>query len=92
VELYFSGFGESSIDFIVRFWSRGISQSEFLAARSAAIVAIKRAFDAHDITIPWPIRTLEIGQGTRALVGRALASRGPQNGGERVREKRPSAR
>lgn len=82
VELYFSRFGESSIDFIVRFWSRDVAQGEFLAARSAAIVAIKRAFDAHDITIPWPIRTLEIGQNTRALFDRKLAARGALNGGD----------
>ena len=38
-----------------------ILQAEFLAARSDAILAITRAFDANGITIPFPIRTLDFG-------------------------------
>jgi small conductance mechanosensitive channel len=33
-----------------------------MAARSEAIIAIKKAFDAQDITIPFPIRTLDFGE------------------------------
>ena len=59
-DLYYTGFGASSIDFVVRFWIKP-RQKNFLAARSNAIIAIKKAFDSNDITIPFPIRTLDFG-------------------------------
>lgn len=59
VELFFSEFGESSINFEVRFWIDFARQPDFLKARSEAVERIKRAFDAEDITIPFPIRTLD---------------------------------
>jgi small-conductance mechanosensitive channel len=61
VEVIFTGFGGSSIDLVVRFWVDFGRQSDFLKARDAAIVAIKVAFDANDIVIPFPIRTLDFG-------------------------------
>lgn len=61
VELYFTEFGGSSIDLVVRFWIPGERRSDFLAARSDAVVAIRKAFDAHGISIPFPIRTLDFG-------------------------------
>ena len=78
-ELYFSGFGDSSIDLIVRFWLRGVSQREFLAGRSAAVVAIKRAFDERQITIPFPIRTLTLDTTSRSIL-EAISSRRNHNG------------
>lgn len=33
----------------------------YLEARSDAVIAIRKAFNAHDITIPFPIRTLDFG-------------------------------
>lgn len=59
VELFYEEFGESSIDFTVRFWIPFETQKDYLAARSDAIVRIKQAFDANGVTIPFPIRTLE---------------------------------
>ena len=62
VELFYNEFGGSSINFVLRFWMEfGRSQAEFLAAQSDAIMALKRAFDANDISIPFPIRTLDFG-------------------------------
>lgn len=61
VELFYTEFGGSSINFVVRFWVPHDRQAEFLAARSRAVIAIKKAFDEHDITIPFPIRTLDFG-------------------------------
>lgn len=57
VEAYYVGFGASSIDLSVRFWHLHPEES-FLAARSEAVMRLKRAFDAAGITIPFPIRTL----------------------------------
>jgi small conductance mechanosensitive channel len=59
VELFYEEFGESSIDFVVRFWISFSKQPDYLGARSEAIERIKQAFDAEGITIPFPIRTLE---------------------------------
>lgn len=62
VEFYYKEFGGSSINFVLRFWiAFGRSQTDFLAAQSGAVIALKRAFDDNDITIPFPIRTLDFG-------------------------------
>lgn len=61
VELFFEGFGSSSIDFVVRFWIPFQRWSDYMAARSDAVMRIKRAFNENDITIPFPIRTLDFG-------------------------------
>ncbi len=61
VDLYFTEFADSSINFTVRFWVKFAQQIDFLDKQSAAIMAIKAAFDANDITIPFPIRTLDFG-------------------------------
>ena len=61
VELFYTGFGGSSIDFQLRFWITDAEQLAYLDARSKAVMAIKQAFDDHGITIPFPIRTLDFG-------------------------------
>lgn len=61
IDLYFTEFGDSSINFKVRFWVKYARQPDFLGAQSAAIKAIKKAFDKNGITIPFPIRTLDFG-------------------------------
>ncbi|MGI9037531.1 MAG: mechanosensitive ion channel family protein [Gemmatimonadota bacterium] len=62
VELFYNEFGDSSINFTLRFWINfSRSQAEYLAAQSDAIMALKRAFDDNEITIPFPIRTLDFG-------------------------------
>jgi small conductance mechanosensitive channel len=58
-DLIYTGFGDSSINLMVRFWVNFKADKEFLKARDAGIVAIKRAFDAEGISIPFPIRTLD---------------------------------
>lgn len=59
VELFYTRFGASAVDLELRFWIRFRGQPDFLAARSAAIQAIRRAFAEHAITIPFPITTLD---------------------------------
>jgi small conductance mechanosensitive channel len=54
-------FGDSSINFNIRFWIDFPGQPGFLFLRNQAIIEIKRSFDHHDITIPFPIRTLDFG-------------------------------
>ncbi len=61
VEVYFTGFGGSSIDLVARFWIDLRRQPDVFRARHRAVMAIKRAYDAASITIPFPIRTLDFG-------------------------------
>lgn len=61
VELFFNEFGDSSINFTLRFWKRVTAQTDYLEAQSQAIIALKKAFDKENITIPFPIRTLDLG-------------------------------
>jgi len=61
VELFFGEYGDSSINFEVRFWVPFRQQTDFLKARSEAIVQIKKAYDENGIVIPFPIRTLDFG-------------------------------
>lgn len=61
VELHYESFGDSSINFVVRFWIDYRSHAAYLSARSEAIKRLKRDFDAHGITIPFPIQTLDFG-------------------------------
>jgi small conductance mechanosensitive channel len=61
ISLYFTEFGDSSINFVVRFWVKFKRQPDYLQAKSEAIMAIKQHFDDNDIMIPFPIRTLDFG-------------------------------
>lgn len=65
---YYKGFGDSSIDFFVRLWLKETNQAFFLETRSQAIMIIKETFDENDLSIPFPIRTLDFdGKGGKNL-------------------------
>ena len=59
VEFYYTEFGDSSINFLCRFWIEAESSLEKIRAKSRAIILVKKAFDKHNINIPFPIRTLQ---------------------------------
>jgi small conductance mechanosensitive channel len=61
VEFFYVGFGDSSINFVVRYWIQFSSQQEYMEARSQGVMRLKSAFDENNITIPFPIRTLDFG-------------------------------
>ncbi|MDX5435947.1 MAG: mechanosensitive ion channel [Pontibacter sp.] len=61
VEVMYDAFGDSSINFKARFWVSYSRQVDYVSAKSDAIIKIKKAFDANDILIPFPIRTLDFG-------------------------------
>ncbi|OEK02909.1 hypothetical protein BFP97_15865 [Roseivirga sp. 4D4] len=62
IRFVFEEFADSSVNFRVMFWVNYSPQNpNYLEARSDAIIAIKKAFNEHDITIPFPIRTLDFG-------------------------------
>lgn len=56
-EIDLVSFNDSSIDFIVRYWTRA-EQKEVRRVQTQAILAIKKAFDRAGINIPYPIRTV----------------------------------
>jgi small conductance mechanosensitive channel len=61
LELFFTEFGDSSINFQLRFWYHFSSHADFMDLKSEAIIAIKKAFDSNNITIPFPVTTLDFG-------------------------------
>ena len=56
-EIDLVNFGDSSIDFVIRYWTYP-EQKEVRHVQTRAIIAIKKACDEADINIPYPIRTL----------------------------------
>lgn len=58
VEFMYSGFGDSSINFVVRFWTDVTKNRDILVAQNKAIIAIKKAYDEKGVNIPFPIRTI----------------------------------
>jgi len=50
-------FGDSSIDFIVRYWCDS-QQKQSRKVQTKAMIALKKALDGANISIPYPIRTL----------------------------------
>lgn len=61
VEFYYEEFCDSSINFVVRYWIAFEKPSEYFKARHDGIKLIKKTFNENDITIPFPIRTLDFG-------------------------------
>jgi len=60
VDVWFTGFGASSVDLSARVWIR-LPEQSFLLCRSQMVKHIKAAVDEHGLTIPFPIRTLDFG-------------------------------
>lgn len=71
VRVFFTGFGDSSIDLIAHVWIDLNAGHSFLDVRSQIVKAIKRGFDQAGISIPFPIRTLDFG--ADAIGGKTLA-------------------
>lgn len=67
VDFFFTQFNDSSIDFKVRFWGNARNKAEELALKDLAIIELKSLFDQHNITIPFPIRTIEMAKPIESL-------------------------
>lgn len=74
VEVFFAGFGGSSVDLVARFWVQSGEPTSMMKARSNAIVAIETAFDNNNITTPFPIRTVDFGIKGGVSLERSLPS------------------
>lgn len=68
VEFFFTEFGDSSINFMVRFWADIVNVKQEHAARHKAVKLIKQHFDKQDINIPFPIRTLDFGKNDLTII------------------------
>jgi small-conductance mechanosensitive channel len=65
-------FGPSSIDLALRFWHEPTIADEWVVSHEV-MVAVARALDEADITIPFPQRTLHLGDGLELLLGDGAA-------------------
>ncbi len=80
IDLYFTAFGDSSIDLIVRYWVNFRKETDYLRAMSDGIKNIKKAYEENGITITFPIRTLDFG----IKGGKTLADMlGERDGGQK---------
>ncbi|PIK14789.1 mechanosensitive ion channel family protein [Halobacteriovorax sp. JY17] len=65
VEVHFEEFGDSSINLTAKVWVYYPKNQTFLNARHQAIINIKKIYDQNGITIPFPIRTIEMPSNTK---------------------------
>ncbi|MFH5831731.1 mechanosensitive ion channel family protein [Halalkalibaculum sp. DA384] len=82
IEFFYNEFGDSSINFVVRFWVNFRTNPDYWRAQSDAIMAIKKEFDENGIDIPFPIRTLDFGIKGGEKLSSMLAS-GDRNGSDK---------
>ncbi|WKD24888.1 mechanosensitive ion channel family protein [Pseudoalteromonas sp. KG3] len=57
--VYADSFGDSSVNLLVWFWIKYPGEADYMTVRHKAIVAVKQALNDADISIPFPIRTLD---------------------------------
>ncbi len=62
IEFFYTGFGDSSINYVIRYWTDVKNRKDILKAQSEGILAIKKAYNKNNINIPFPIRTLDFGK------------------------------
>lgn len=61
VEVFFQEFGDSSINLSAQVWVHFTTSKAYFKAQHEAVMSIKKKFDENNITIPFPIRTLDFG-------------------------------
>lgn len=84
ITVFYTGFNNSSIDFSIRYWIKFTNKhSEYLAAQDKGVIAIKQAFDKNDITIPFPIRTLDMGDVDFSSIFHTYASQTSPGAGQK---------
>ncbi len=63
IEFYYTSFGDSAINFRVFIWIEYPAGNWANVTMHQAIIALKEAFEKNKISIPFPIRTLDFGDG-----------------------------
>jgi small conductance mechanosensitive channel len=62
IQFFYTQFGDSSINYQLRFWTDVSNQADIYKFQHKAILAIKAAYNKNNINIPFPIRTLDFGK------------------------------
>jgi small conductance mechanosensitive channel len=70
IEFYYEEVTESSVKFIVRFWTAFHTEPDYMEARSQAVVAVFEAFRRSGITVPYAMRTVELPEQYRRHVAK----------------------
>ncbi len=78
VEVFFTGFGDFTVECEVRFWIAATQNKPFNSMRSLAIKAIVVAYAKENIKLPFPIRTLDIGAQGGEELDTVLGKRKPE--------------
>lgn len=86
IQVVYKEFGDSSINFEIRFWVHFTRNFDFMDGRSEAIMAIKKKFEENNIDIPWPVRTLEFSTEGGELLRDILADGSDELNGSRETE------
>lgn len=73
ITMGYKEFADSSINYVVRIWINNPEQFEYWAVQHAVIIAIKKAYDHHNISIPFPIRTLDFGGSTPIFMNQSAS-------------------
>lgn len=60
IEVFFTEFSATGMHVLVRFWIKKFRQADHLQAQSEAVMAIKKAYDANGIAIPYPVQIVEL--------------------------------
>jgi small-conductance mechanosensitive channel len=82
---WMTGFGESSLDFVVRFWIRDPQQG-LTNIRGKVLLALWDSFREHGIAIPYPHREIVFKDGLPPL---AVSEDGPKSARARGRSRKP---
>jgi len=61
IDFYFTDIGSYSYNFEVRFWIDFQQQTDYLKAMSEAIMRLKKRFEKENISIAYPVQTLDFG-------------------------------
>lgn len=61
VDFYFTEIGNSAYNFQLRFWIKFNSNNDYRKAMSDAIISIKKRFEKENISIAYPVTTLDFG-------------------------------
>ncbi|MCB9305909.1 MAG: mechanosensitive ion channel [Lewinellaceae bacterium] len=61
VDFYFTKIGNSTFNFQLRFWIRFSTNNDYQKAMSDIIIRIKKRFEKENITIAYPVTTLDFG-------------------------------
>ncbi|WP_342626362.1 mechanosensitive ion channel family protein [Psychroflexus torquis] len=62
IQFFYTEFGNSSINYVIRFWTDVTNQSDVYKTQHSAILAIKEAYNEQNINILFPIRTMDFGK------------------------------